>query len=414
MSQKTALKTVGILVLISVLALGINFILIKAFPEKFDPQEKAKTEEHEDQKTEADELPINEMKLTDTTKNNRDVWSWPYDSAVPVYHYANLEIYQGKTKEETTLEGIKVYLALDPVESSVSTETIEQEADSSIDQENDEQADPLENSEDDEGEMVFETIPNLLINDQDLQDILENIVQYTKESLESIGAEVILVDQKYLTDTQKAAFVGTDILQDFSAELAEQDFKSERLSSLLDPLQTIQNSPNDSQVVDQFFPNVGVSVDQRLLLDVERQYTDRIFINLQYGSTESEDIAGSRVIFLGNETAAIGAQGEAMTEDSPEKPAYVGYLTDSRSRYANLSEKNISQLIPGLAYSSEGAVAEQIVPALRLINLTSVEIEIGQKERTFDLQILNSNEQQKIFAEAISNACYEYYCTDLK
>ena len=51
--------------------------------------------------------------------------------------------------------------------------------------------------------MVFETIPNLLINDQDLQDILENIVQYTKESLEAIGAEVILVDQKYLTDTQK-------------------------------------------------------------------------------------------------------------------------------------------------------------------------------------------------------------------
>jgi len=49
------------------------------------------------------------MKLTDTTKNNRDVWSWPYDSSVPVYHHANLEIFQGKTKEETTLEGIKVY-----------------------------------------------------------------------------------------------------------------------------------------------------------------------------------------------------------------------------------------------------------------------------------------------------------------
>ena len=179
-------------------------------------------------------------------------------------------------------------------------------------------------------------------------------------------------------------------------------------------MQTIQNSPNDSQVVDQFFPKVGVSVDQRLLLDVERQYTDRIFINLQYGSTESDDISGSRVIFLGNETAAIGAQAEAITEDSPEKPAYVGYLTDGRSRYANLTEKNISQLIPGLAYSSEGAVSEQIVPALRLINLTSIEIEIGQKERTFDLQILNSSEQQKIFAEAISNACYEYFCTDLK
>ena len=37
--QKTALKTVGILVLISVLALGINAILIKAFPEKFGREE---------------------------------------------------------------------------------------------------------------------------------------------------------------------------------------------------------------------------------------------------------------------------------------------------------------------------------------------------------------------------------------
>lgn len=78
-----------------------------------------------------------------------------------------------------------------------------------------------------------------------------------------------------------------------------------------------------------------------------------------------------------------------------------------------MSEKNISQLIPGLAYNGEDAVVEQIIPSLRLINLTSIEIEIGQKKNNFDLQILNSIEQQQILAEAITNACYEFYCTDL-
>ena len=195
-------------------------------------------------------------------------------------------------------------------------------------------------------------------------------------------------------------------------ELAEQNFKRERLESLIEPLKTVQSSSDNQQAIDGFFPNIGVSKDQRLLLDVERQYTDRIFINIQYG--ESEEISGSRVFYLGNETAAIGAKSETINAGNTEKPAYIGYLIEDRKRFANLSEKNISQLIPGLAYNGEEAVVEQIIPSLRLINLTSLEIEIGQKNNNFDLQILNSAEQQKIFAEAITNACYEFYCTDLQ
>ncbi|HHT25596.1 MAG TPA: hypothetical protein GXZ76_08830 [Clostridiaceae bacterium] len=437
MSQKTALKTVGILVLISVLVLTINAILVKKYPDKFGVNKNLQQVADTDSKNKikADELPINEMDMANTTKNNRNVWSWPYDSAVPVYHHANLDIYSGKTKEEGTLNGITVYLAMDPiVENSVADSPGVSDPISNNSSGN-EQTDALSDDDftgsqgagienligesaksaqatEDSG-ISIETIPNALIAKNGLQTNLDNILQYTKESFISLGAEVIILDKKYQTDMQKAAFIGQDILQDFFAELAEQNFKSERLEGLIEPLKTIQNSPENQQVINDFFPNIGVSKDQRLLLDVERQYTDRIFINIRYGESELEEISGSRVFYLGNETAAIGAKSETIDAKSTEKPAYIGYLIEDRRRFAGLSEKNISQLIPGLAYNSEEAVVEQIIPSLRLINLTSLEIEIGQKKNKFDLQILNSVEQQKIFAEAIANACYEFYCTDL-
>ncbi|NLJ70853.1 MAG: hypothetical protein GX328_05255 [Clostridiaceae bacterium] len=426
MSQKTALKTVGIMVLISVLALTINAILVKKFPDKFGAKRNLEQVANTDpkNKVEADELPINEMEIVNTTKNNRDVWSWPYDSAVPVYHHANLDIYSGKTKEEGTLNGITVYLAMDPIVETNVDDTISDDS-SESDQEDAFNEPERAGIEDligqssepeeimDDSEIIIETIPNALINKDGLQTNLDNILQYTKESFISLGAEVVILNKKYQTDTQKAAFIGQDILQDFLDELAEQNFKSERLEGLIEPLKTIQNSPDNQQAINDFFPGIGVSKDQRLLLDVERQYTDRIFINIQYGESEFAEISGSRVFYLGNETAVIGSKAEAMTAESTEKPAYIGYLIEDRKRFANLSEKNISQLIPGLAYNGEEAVGEQIIPSLRLINLTSLEIEIGQKNNTFDIQILNSSEQQKIFAEAITNACYEYYCTDL-
>lgn len=404
MSQKTALKTVGILVLISVLALGINAILIKAFPEKFGREEQLQEVDIQEEKAEADELPLNEMNISDTTKNNRDVWSWPYDSAVPVYHHANLDIYQGRIKEDTTLEGITIYLSMDSIADQTSLNETQSETE-------EETAPDQDIDQDLEDTTIFETLPNIFVDDEDMQTILENITQYTKESFEALGAEVVVIDSRYSSDLSKAAFVGLDILEDFSDELAEQNFKSERLDKLRDPLQEIQNS-DQPQSGNSFFSEIGVSKDQRLLLDVERQYTDRIFINLQFGKAESEEISGSRVKFLGNETSAIGAQIDEINDESPEKPAYVGYATEDRNRYAKLTEKNISQLLPGLTYSGDEAIVEQILPSLRLINLTSVDIEIGQKNRSFDLQILKSVEQQKIIAEAISNACYEFYCTD--
>lgn len=436
MSQKTALKTVGILVLVSVLALTINAILVKKFPDKFGVKNNLQQVDTDPKnKVEADELPINEMKMVNTTKNNRDVWSWPYDSAVPVYHHANLDIYSGKTKEEGALEGITVYLSMDSIIEDAEADSLSRD---DIISENNSESEESDNSSDDyfndtEGAGIenligtipesvetmedsgvsIETIPNALIDKKSLQTNLDNILQYTKDSFTSLGAEVIIIDKKYQTDTQKAAFVGQDILQDFFAELAEQNFKSERLEGLIEPLKTIQNSPENQQVVNDFFPNVGVSGDQRLLLDVERQYTDRIFVNIQYGESESEEVSGSRIFYLGNETAAIGAKSETIDAEGIEKPAYIGYLIEDRKRFAGLSEKNISQLIPGLAYNGEDAVVEQIIPSLRLINLTSIEIEIGQKKNNFDLQILNSIEQQQILAEAITNACYEFYCTDL-
>ncbi len=421
MSQKKALKIIGILFLVSVIALSVKSLLSRKYPEKFDAkakyenaQHEAENQQREDAAATADELPINEMQITQTTKNNRNIWSWPYDSTVPIYHNVNLDLYQNKIKDETSLQNITVYLSVsaDQMKSSARVEdNSDQTENQTENSEHETEPDSAENA-DNLAEQQEMTLSLEQMNETDYQKVLENIQKYTKESLESLGAKVVLLDTRYNQDTQKAAFVGEDILQDFLTELKEQNFKSDRLESLLSPLQAIQNSSHDATMTKTLFPEIGVSTEQRLLLDVERQYTDRIFINLKFGQSESE-ITGSLVEYLGNQSAAIGAQGDNIIENSDEKPAYIAYNSENRQRLAELMEKNISQLIPGLAYSGEKGVAEKVLPSLRLMNLNSLEIEVGQQNQSFDLQILTSEEQQKIFAEAISNACYEFYCTSL-
>ncbi len=429
MSQKKALKIVAILFSISLIVLIVTGILKKAFPEKFDnslrEQEIKNAVEEERQ---ADELPINEMAMSGTMKNNRNVWSWPYDSTVPIYHNVDLNIYQNRIKDDTALEGITVYLSATPVSGKLSlneeggvndpsahgTDSDRQEENPSVSAAN---ADPSENSEEDQDQSAEEEDKFLLnassISDQELNKILANILTYTKTGLEGIGAKVIIIDPDYQTDIEKAAFVGKNILLDFQNELEDQKFKCDRLNGLLDPLTAIQNNTADTQTKNKLFPQVGVSPEQRLLLDVERQYNDQVFVNLKFGDTDRE-INGSAVHFLGNQSASIGAQSDTITDDQTEMPAYIAYDTEERQRFAQLMAKNISQLMPGLSYTGDDPVHESVITSLRLINLTSLEIEVGQRRQDFDIQILSSEEQQKVFAEAVNNAVYELYCTELK
>lgn len=397
MSQKKALKIVSILFVCSLIVIIVHAVLLHVFPEKFD-KETAIDNEQEAEDIVLDELPINEVLASATTKNTQNVFSWTYDSSVPIYHQVDLSIYNSKVKDENALNGITVYLSQNKVTtSSASKENVE-----SLD-ENDENSGIISESD--------ENIINLNqeYTDDDYQKILNNILLQTKNNLESIGATVIILDQAIDDDLQKAAFVGKDILEDFIEELSEQKFKSDTLDLLIEPLKSIQSSPENQT----FFADVGVSSEHRLLLDVERQYSDRLYINIRFGESENIE-SGSLVRYFGNQSASIGAQGDTLSAESSEKPAYIAYDTENRQRLANLANKNINQLLPGLNSDLEEGIKEDIIPCLRLINLNSMDITIGQKGEIYDMQILTSEEQQKILAEAISNACFEYYCTELE
>lgn len=425
MTQKQALKIVGSLLAISLFALILMGVLRRAYPEKFDPKVRLQMEEaDQDSKTTADELPINEMDYQATSKNSRGVWAWPYDSVVPVYHNVQLDLYQNRIKDENSLKGITVYLAIDALaeadasknENHTGGENSGAEASlkfSSLDQNDEDQSretaptEPSQRHEEPDQETDFSDLGQ--VSDQDLQKLLESMAEECQKSLESLGAKVVLLDPSLVQATQKAAFVGHAVLSDFLTELTEQKFTSQPLEKLLSPLESIQHISGPSDQTKQMFPDVGVSKKQRLLLDVERQYNDRIFINLKFGP-ESSEKTGSLIKYLAGQSAAIGAQTAEMTDTSIEKPAYIAYDTDGRLRLAELVSKNIGQLIPSLNYSGEDGVQEQIVPCLRLINLNSLEIEISSKSQNYDLQILFPKEQRRVYANAISNAVYEFYC----
>lgn len=428
MSQKKALKIVTILFSISLIALIVTGVLKKTYPEKFDANQKEQEINNAvEQERANDELPINEMAASQTTKNNRNVWSWPYDSTVPIYHNIDLNLYQNRLKDETALTGIKVYLSAtrllskprvpdsdSPVSTANPSSNFASASGQAEDQTGLQESEVMPDSNQGTGESETNELLNAsTITEQELDDILNDILTYTKNSLEKSGAEVEIIKPEYQTDVEKAAYIGEDILIDFETELNEQKFKSDRLQNLLPTLQQIRNGSADSKTINALFPQIGVSAKERMLLDVERQFSNRIFLNIRFG-TEESDINGSLVHFLGNQSANIGSQSETISSEQAEQPAYIAYDAENRQRFASLMSKNISQLVPGLTYSGDEPVKESILPSLRLINLNALEIEVGQRYHDFDIQILTSEEQQKIFAEAINNSVYEFYCTNLE
>lgn len=413
MKQKTAGKIVLILLIFSVVVIGGNALLRWWFPSRFGgaakPQSDEKAGSTAPSREAADELPLEEIRAEDAMLNERQVISWPYDSSVHVFHQPNLQMYRGLARDTAALKGITVVLDISEAEPEAKT-SAETESTTAVPTGEGETVDsnatqPPEDPE--TGESTTEGKP-LRPTSAGSLEILRGVRAATKQRLEDLGADVIVVEREGRDDVQQAAQIGKKLLSEFTGELRTQNFVSTRIEQLKPKLEARLDGKAEADPSHPIFPLNGVSADLRLLLDVERQYTDYLYITLKIGDEDAQ-VGGIRVNYLGNQAAQIGAL--SYDPDNPqEQPAYIAYNTTARYRLAALLERNFSGLIPDLV-NVEEPVREKIMVLPRLTNLTHVEIEIGQKNHPNDIKLLEQEAQRQVVAEAITNACYEFYCT---
>lgn len=410
MTQKKALRLLQIIVISSLVLLVMGFIFKRVKPEWYLKQS-AKTPEalQAARHMLLDELPLQENDPAKTRPNERGILVWPETSMVPDYHKADLSIYRGRSKNEKALEGILVFIDAGKKEEVVlPSEASSSDSGSGL---------PVAATDPVTGLPISnfnnETMPTRSEVKPDIPrgEVLKALSQRIGDKLKELGAEVIYTRDltESGSDVSQAALVGKTLSDRFIKELGEQKFKCTPLSELI-PTMTLAMSDPAAAEVNKLFTSNGVGPDLRLILDVERQYSDVLFLSLRLG-TSKEGESGSRVLYFGDSTAASIGAAHLSQERPSDQPAYLAYGSQSRRRLAEQIYRNISGLLPEFAYKGkQNSVAEAPLVPGRLSNVTSVELMVGYEDNEANMNALVKDELHKSMAEAVSHACYQFYC----
>lgn len=409
MNRKKASRLLRVILLFSLLLIGGGFLLRKYKPElylgakNYTPEEKAKVM-HDF----LDELQLEDNDPASVTANDRGILTWPLTSSIPEYHKTDLKIFRGRAKNKSALEGITIYLDAGKKEEVVAP-TVPQtsETDSGI---RTAATDPYT------GRLLprynQETMETRVEETPDIpqEKMMEHLAFLLKEKLENMGAKVILTREisQNGSDISQAAVVAEDLSKRFLEELKEQKFKCTPLQKVIPIIDMAKDNPSEP-AVNALYTSNGVSPEFRLLLDVQRQYNEVLFLSLRmYQGGEKE--SGSRVIYFAD-SAAKGIGAARLAPERPsDQPAYLAYNGASRRRLAEQIYSNIKGLLVDLSYQgNKTAVAEEAQITGRLSNVVTVEIQIGNENSESNLKALSEEELLKSLAEAIASSCYRYY-----
>lgn len=415
MNQRKALKTLGLLILISLSLFLLNFILRRAKPELYlqeslkDPAELAISKHNL-----LDDLPLTESDTKNLKRNDHGVLAWPLESVLPAYHKADLNLYQDRSKNEHALEGILVFIDAGETEVPIRKPEPGSPTDATKTG-NEAPTDPITGypvstyaqRRLEQAEATTTKAQEKMVAPS---EILDQLATFLEKELTRMGAEVILTREVTSSrqDLAQQAVVARHLASGFLEELKEQKFRSSTIETLMPTLFTAVDNPDDVGV-QALFSSQGVSPGLRVILDLERQYRDACMISLRLGEDET---GGLKIQYYGESSAAnFGQTSPPEDAASPVTPAYQAYDSYSRTRLAEQLERNIRELLPEFAYQGDkSAVTEAPVLSGRYNNLVAVEIQVGQKASEENIQLLAKESNLKKLAENMALSLFQFYC----
>lgn len=256
------------------------------------------------------------------------------------------------------------------------------------------------------------------------KDITLRIAQETKVNLEKLGAKVILLRESDLTisDSQRAAAIAYTICDRFDRELASESFYHPELQSLLARLgKTIapvyKSHPDFNHLLqgavtekdEAIFVPYGCPPTLKMILDLQSQFQDCLVINIGLNANFAHpDRAGCEVAYLADDELLR----QIAEENPPAYPIWTGFPEESRHHLAVLLLQTTTGLLPNLLPPKDMLLPRATKsPLERWTSLLSVDFRPAYLTHARDLQIVQSDDQNKVLAQAIANAIYAYYCS---
>ncbi len=256
------------------------------------------------------------------------------------------------------------------------------------------------------------------------KDITLKIAQEAKINLEKLGAKVILLreNDRDLSDTQRAAAIAYNICDRFDRELASESFYHPELQSLLARLgkaiapaykdhpdfnHLLQGAPSEKN--EEVFVPYGCPPSLKMILDLQGQFQDCLVINIGLNANFSHpDRAGCEVAYLADDELLR----QIAEGDQPAYPIWMGFPEEDRHRLAVLLLQTTTGLLPKLLPPKDMLLPRATKsPLERWTSLLSVDFRPAYLTNTRDLQIIQSDDQNKVLAQAIANTIYAYYCS---
>lgn len=371
MTQRRALHYALILAAVALVLLLLSALFQKIWPQLATPHVGPTKQETVDK---IEQFPIQETPLTKVKNNDYQIPTWPDQSTLPAYHASDLSVYYNKKQGPDALKGVTIFL--DPALGG--------------DQQGYEKkigaADELNN--------------NVLFSEAEMNlKLCENIQVH----LEALGANVILLRNGNFTmsDEERAARVAHYLLQQFQTELTEREFQSERLKELEDKLFSAIRD-KDATTLSEIFRKDGVSQDLRLILDLEEQYDEMLYLRIRHDAEPNNpQTRGFRVRLISLiQMAETG---------SAEAPAYMRYPLQDNEDLALDIEHEIGTLLPELKLEKSQMQMGEAPDILRWVNLKAVEFSPAFLSNGRDMNVVLSTEQRDLAAQAISRAIFETF-----
>jgi N-acetylmuramoyl-L-alanine amidase len=242
------------------------------------------------------------------------------------------------------------------------------------------------------------------------------VAERTRDQLQKLGATVYLIRDADVWQSifYRIAYVSRYLIDQFSSDLQGQGYTSDAVSPLGPLMDQIMAINNDLEATGGrgIMSGVGAKPDLKLLLDIEYQYPEVLFLSIHCNSLKDDNAAGGlQVFYLSGDTAYNKESEFAKNKNLSEKPpVYTMYRDASRARLAKLIETGILDRIPNLKYNGQADLIEENYAVLRELNVTSALIELGFISSHADRAILQDERQQQVMAEAIAEAIYNFYC----
>lgn len=251
----------------------------------------------------------------------------------------------------------------------------------------------------------------------------ENVINLTiaesaRAALEAQGATVIMLrsDDSWISLYQRIALTHLNCLQyadEFGIETISSSDKARLVGELSDTVQV------NSDTIDTggmgIMVGTGVGSDLRLLMDLEKNFTDILYLSIHTNSNPAASLHGTQVYYV-TDDSVISSEVRMVADDTsyqnnpnfPIRGDYYGRDGARNELFAQSLYDSIVAAAPNMETNAQSVLADNYA-VLREHNLTGAMIEVGFITNKKDRGYLTEDSSIAQIANGIATGCINFF-----